>query len=124
MRTRLVVKLIAVLVLLLAVVLYKMNDFYKQEKLGQAESQIRKQIVTVKTSVSSQISAIRNVVSSYEIEIKENQINWVQLDPFFAVARLQKQNRGKNSVVQLGGRSGTMAGRWSPSSRTSGQLHN
>ena len=71
--------------------------------------------MTVKTSVSSQISAIRNVVSSYEIEIKENQINWVQLDPFFAVARLQKQNSGQYSVVQLAGRSGTMAERWSPS---------
>ena len=94
MKTRLVVKLIAVLVLLLAVVLYKMNDFYKQEKIFQSESQIRKQVISAKTSVSSQISAVKNTISSFDVEIKENQINWVQLDPFFAIAKLQKKNDG------------------------------
>ena len=50
MRTRLVVKLVVVLVLLLTVVLYQMNDFSKREKLSQAEKQVRNQIVSAKTS--------------------------------------------------------------------------
>lgn len=112
MRTRLVVKLVVVLVLLLTVVLYQMNDFSKREKLSQAEKQVRNQIVSAKTSVSSQITTIRKVLSSYEVDIKENQINWVQLDPFFAIARLQKKNDGSFAVSQFVGRSGTLADRW------------
>lgn len=112
MRTRLVVKLVVVLVLLLAVVLYKMNDFYAQEKRTQAEAQVRKQMVLIKTSVSSQITTIRNIISSYEVDIKENQINWVQLDPFFAIARLRKKNDGTFQVLQFVSRSGTLAERW------------
>ncbi len=112
MKTRLVVKLIAVLVLLLSVVLYKMNDFYKQEKIFQAESQVHKQIISVKTAVSSQLSTLRNTLSSYDVEIKENKINWVQLDPFFGIARLQKKSDGAFSVLQFIGRSGTQGERW------------
>lgn len=112
MKTKLVLKLSLVLVLLLTVVLYKMNDFYRQEKLFQAESQVKKQITAIKTSVSSQISTIKNVVSSFDVDIKENQINWVQLDPFFALARVQKKDDGSFTVLQTVGRSGTMAERW------------
>ncbi len=112
MRTRLVVKLVVVLVLLLTVVLYQMNDFSRREKLSQAEKQVRNQIISAKTAVSSQITAVRKVLSSYAVEIKENQINWVQLDPFFALARLQKKNDGSFAVVQFVGRSGTLADRW------------
>ncbi len=112
MRTRLVVKLVVVLVLLLAVVLYKMNDFYAEEKRAQAEAQVRKQMVVIKTSVSSQITSVRNVISSYEVDIKENQINWVQLDPFFAIARLKKKNDGTYQVLQFVSRSGALAERW------------
>ena len=114
MKTRLVVKLIAVLVLLLSVVLYKMNDFYKQEKIFQAESQVHKQIISVKTAVSSQLSALKNTLSSYDVEIKENKINWIQLDPFFGIARLQKKSDGTFSVLQFIGRSGTQGERWNP----------
>lgn len=113
MKTKLVVKLIAVLVLLLAVVLYKMNDFYKQEKLFQAEAQVHKQIISVKTAVASQILAVKNALSSFDVEIHENQINWVQLDPFFALARLEKKADGSFTVLQYFGRSGTLGERWS-----------
>lgn len=95
--------------------LYQMNDFSRREKLSQAEKQVRNQIVSAKTSVSSQITTVRKVLSSYEVEIKENQINWVQLDPFFAIARLQKKNDGSFAVPQFVGRSGTLADRWSNS---------
>lgn len=112
MKTKLVLKLSIVLVLLLSVVLYKMNDFYRQEKLFQAETQVRKQIIAIKTSVSSQIAAIKNVVSSYDVEIKEGQINWVQLEPFFALARVQKKSDGGFTVLHTVGRSGTLAEKW------------
>lgn len=115
MKTNLVLKLSLVLVLLLAGVLYKMNDFYRQEKLFQAETQVRKQMTSIKTSVAAQITTIKNVVSSYNVDIKESQINWVQLDPFFALARVQKKSDGSFSVSQTVGRSGTMAEKWNNS---------
>ncbi|MBC7465113.1 MAG: HAMP domain-containing histidine kinase, partial [Bdellovibrio sp.] len=112
MKNNLVLKLSLVLALLLSVVLYKMNDFYRQEKMFQAESQVKKQITAIKTSVAAQITTIKNVVSSYSVDIKENQINWVQLDPFFALARVQKRTDGSFAVLQIVGRSGTMAEKW------------
>jgi len=115
MKTNLVLKLSLVLAILLGVVLYKMNDFYRQEKLFQAEAQVKKQIVAIKTSVASQLSTIKNVVSSYNVEIKEGQINWVQLDPFFALARVQKTEDGGFKVSQVVGRSGTGAEKWTAS---------
>lgn len=112
MKNKLVLKLSLVLALLLSVVLYKMNDFYRQEKMFQAESQVKKQITAIKTSVASQITTIKNVVSSYSVDIVESQINWVQLDPFFALARVQKRSDGSFAVLQVVGRSGTMAEKW------------
>lgn len=112
MKNNLVLKLTAVLVILLTVVLYKMNDFYRQEKLFQTEAQVKKQITSIKTTVATQLSTIKNVVSSFEIEIKESQINWVQLNPFFAMARLQKKSDGSYSVSQTVARSGTAAEKW------------
>lgn len=71
------------------------------------QNQVRKRVVSVKTSVSSQLAQLKNVLSSYETELTEANVNWVQLDPFFAVARLDNQR-----VTQLVVRSNTPAERW------------
>ena len=113
-QTGIVWKISIFLFLLLAVVLYKMNDYFKQEKWNLAQNQLRIQIVSIKTSVSSQISSLKNVLSTHEYELTESKINWVQLDPFFGIATAQKVGRASNQyqLSQFIGRSGSVGESW------------
>lgn len=92
-----------------------MNDYFKQEKYSLAQSQLRTQIISIKTSVASQIATLKNVLSSYEYELSEGKINWVQLDPFFGIAKADRVG-GKNSnqfrITQFVGRSGSFGSNW------------
>lgn len=106
-KTGLVLKVSVALFLLLGLLVYKLNDHFKNDKTYAMQSQVRKRVVSVKTSVSSQLAQLKNVLSSYETELTEANVNWVQLDPFFAVARLNNQR-----VTQLVVRSNTPAERW------------
>jgi hypothetical protein len=117
-QTGIVWKISIFLFILLAVVLYKMNDYFKQEKYSLAKNQLRTQIVSLKTSVSSQISTLKNVLSSYEYDLNESKINWVQLDPFFGIAKAERiGGRGSNDfrVTQFIGRSGSIGANWNAS---------
>lgn len=107
-KTGLVLKISVVLFLLLGLLVYKLNDHFKSDKTYAMQNQVRKRVVSVKTSVSSQLAQLKNVLSSYETELSEANINWVQLDPFFAVARVE----GGARVTQLVVRSNTPAERW------------
>lgn len=106
-KTGLVLKISVVLFLLLGLLVYKLNDHFKTDKTYAMQNQVRKRVVSVKTSVSGQLAQLKNVLSSYETELSEANVNWVQLDPFFAVARLDGQR-----VTQLVVRSNTPAERW------------
>lgn len=77
------------------------------------QSQVRKRVITIKTSVSGQLAQLRNTVSSFETGLNEANVNWVQLDPFFALARVQNTN-GVLKVEQIISRSNTPAERWNP----------
>jgi hypothetical protein len=110
-KTGLVLKISLVLILLLGTVVYKLNDYFQNDKWYSMQSQLRNRVVLVKTTVSSQLSQLRNTVSSYENELNDNNINWVQLDPFFAIARLENNN-GHLHVNQMLVRSNTPAERW------------
>lgn len=110
-KTGLVFKISIILVFLLAIVVYKLNDYFKQEKWVLAQNQLRTQIVSTKTSVSSQLNQLKNILSSYETELTESKINWVQLDPFFGIAKAQK-NGSSLSITQYIGRSGSVGERW------------
>lgn len=114
-QTGIVWKISIFLFILLVVVLYKMNDYFKQEKYSLAQTQLRAQIVSLKTSISSQISTLKNVLSSYEYDLSENRINWVQLDPFFGIAKAERVG-GRNSnnyrITQFIGRSGSVGANW------------
>lgn len=117
-QTGIVWKISIFIFILLAVVLYKMNDYFKQEKYALAQSQLRTQIVSIKTSVSSQISTLKNVLSSYEYDLNESKINWVQLDPFFGIAKAERVGgRGSNEyrVTEFIGRSGSIGANWTAS---------
>lgn len=110
-KTGLVLKISIVLFVLLALVVYKLNDYFKKEKQYIVEAQLRSKVVQAKTTVSSQLSQLRNILSSYETELSETNINWVQLDPFFAIAKLE-DNGGSLKVSQMLVRSNTPAERW------------
>lgn len=114
-QTGIVWKISIFLFILLGFVLYKMNDYFKQEKYSFAQNQLRTQIVSLKTSVSSQISTLKNVLSSYEYDLNESKINWVQLDPFFGIAKAERVG-GRNSnnyrVTEFVSRSGSIGAGW------------
>ncbi len=110
-KTGLVLKISVVLFILLATVVYKLNDYFKNEKWSALQSQLRNRVVLAKTTVSSQLSQLRNTLSSYENEISDVNINWVQLDPFYVIAKLD-QSAGRLQVNQILVRSNTPAERW------------
>ncbi len=110
-KTGLVLKISVVLFILLALVVYKLNDYFKNEKLYSMQTQLRSKVVSAKTTVSSQLSQLKNTLSSYETELNDANINWVQLDPFFAIAKLDKNNQSLR-VNQMLVRSNTPADRW------------
>ena len=113
-KTGLVLKISLVLFILLATVVYKLNDYFKNEKMQAVEAQLRDKVMLVKTSVSSQLTQLKNTLSSYETELNEANINWVQLEPFFAIARVN--NTGNTlQVNELLVRSNTPAERWNKS---------
>lgn len=96
---------------LLAAIVYKMNDYFKSERRTTVEAKLHQKTALLKTAVASQISQIRNTLSSYEQQLDEAHINWVQLDPFFAIAHLDVKT-GAPRVTQMLARSGTPAERW------------
>ncbi len=110
-KTGLVFKISAVLFVLLALVVYKLNDYFKSEKQYLSETHLRSKIVQVRTTVSSQVSQLKNVLSSYETELTDTSLNWVQLDPFFAIAKVE-DNGQSLKVSKLLVRSNTPAERW------------
>lgn len=110
-KTGLVFKISAVLFVLLALVVYKLNDYFKNEKQYLSETQLRSKVVQVRTTVSSQVLQLKNVLSSYETELSDTGINWVQLDPFFAIAKVEDTGRSLK-VSKLLVRSNTPAERW------------
>lgn len=112
-KTGLVLKISVVLFILLALVVYKLNDYFKSEKLYATEAQLHNKVVLVKTTVSTQLQQLKNTLSSYETELADSKINWVQLDPFFAIAKLEAVG-GNLKVSQLLVRSNTPSERWNP----------
>lgn len=110
-KTGLVLKISVVLFILLATVVYKLNDYFQDEKAFAMQTNLRGSVGLLKTGVSTQLTQLRNTLSSYEMQMDEAGINWVQLDPFFAIARLDASG-AKPHVTQMMVRSGTAAERW------------
>lgn len=110
-KTGLVLKISIVLFILLATVVYKLNDYFRDEKAFSMQTNLRSSVGLLKTGVATQLSQLRNTLSSYELQMDEANINWVQLDPFFAIARLDMV-AGKPHVHEMLVRSGTAAERW------------
>lgn len=110
-KTGLVLKIAIVLVLALGVILYKFNDYSRNDKAAAMQGQLRKVVLNIKTSVSGQLAQLKNNLSGYGADLSESTVNWVQLDPFFAIANAEN-NSGKLKVTQIVTRSNTPAERW------------
>lgn len=102
----------AIFLLLLGVVFWKLNDYYKYEKIGRLRQQLNQQTVSLKTSVTSQLGQLKNTLSSYTGQISESQINWIQLSPFYGLAKLSIGQNGAFNVKNLFTRSGSPADNW------------
>ena len=109
-KTGLVLTISLVLFALLALLVFKLNDYFRSEKLNTQQSQLRASVISFKTSVSGQLQQLKNALSGYEAELTESSVNWVQLAPFFAIARVSGDATPK--VNQILARSNTPAERW------------
>lgn len=113
MKSKTIHAIIGAIVLIVVVVVWKLNSYYKQEKSAFVEGQIHQQTITLKTSISSQIAQLKNIISSYQGHVDESKINWVQINPFFALAQLDIAANGTYTVKNLYVKSGTPADNWS-----------
>ncbi|MBC7457346.1 MAG: HAMP domain-containing histidine kinase [Bdellovibrionaceae bacterium] len=113
MKSKTIHAIIGAIVLIVVVVVWKLNSYYKQEKSAFVEGQIHQQTINLKTSISSQIAQLKNIISSYQGQIDESKINWVQINPFFALAQLDIAANGTYTVKNLFVKSGTSADNWS-----------
>ena len=113
MKAKTIHAMIGAIILIVVVVVWKLNSYYKQEKSAFVEGQIQQQTITLKTSISSQIAQLKNVISSYQGQIDESKINWVQINPFFALVQLDIAENGTYVVKNLYIKSGTPAENWS-----------
>lgn len=109
-KTGLVLKISLVLFVLLALLVYKLNDYFRNEKLFTQQTQLRNRVISYKTTVSGQLQQLKNTLSAFDTEISDSNINWIQLAPFFAIARVAPGTTLK--VLQIVGRSNTPAERW------------
>lgn len=103
---------ILALVILTIFFLSKLNSFYAQDKQAQISQQMSAQARTLKTSVTSQLSQLKNTLSSYTGALEESQINWVQLNSFFAFGKVSVTGQGGFSVKSLFSKSGSPADSW------------
>lgn len=113
MKSKTIYTIIGAIVFIVVVVIWKLNSYYKQEKSAQVEAQIHQQNITLKTSVSSQLAQLKNIISSYQGQIDESKINWVQINPFFTLAQIEIADNGTYSVKNLFTKSGSAADNWS-----------
>jgi Histidine kinase-, DNA gyrase B-, and HSP90-like ATPase len=113
MKSKTIHTIIGAIVLIVLVVVWKLNSYYKQEKSAFVEGQIHQQSITLKTSIASQIAQLKNIISSYQGQVDESKVNWVQINPFFALAQLEISASGAYTVKNLFVKSGAPASNWS-----------
>lgn len=112
MKSKTINIIVGAIIFVLVFVVWKLNAYYKQEKSSLVENQIHQQTLNLKTTVSSQLTQLKNIISSYQGQIDESKINWVQLNPFFALVQVDI-SKGQYTLKNLFVKSGTSADNWS-----------
>lgn len=112
MKLKTVYSIIALIFLIVGIALWKLNETYRAEKVSVKQNQLQTQLTALRSSLVSQISQLRNTLSSYTVQIDESKINWVQLKPFYALAVVQEDASNRLTVNKLFLQSGSVADRW------------
>jgi len=112
MKLKTVYSSIALIFLVVGIALWKLNETYRAEKVSVKQNQLQTQLTALRSSLVSQISQLRNTLSTYTVQIDEAKINWVQLKPFYALAVVQEDASNRLSVNKLFLQSGSVADRW------------
>lgn len=112
MKLKTVYSSIALIFLVVGIALWKLNETYRAEKVSAKQNQLQTQLTALRSSLVSQISQLRNTLSTYTVQIDESKINWVQLKPFYALAVVQEDSANRLAVNKLFLQSGSVAERW------------
>jgi len=112
MKLKQVYTSIALVFFVVTLVIWKLNDIYKNEKNAQRQNTLQAQSVALRSTLASQISQLRNILSGYSLQIEESKINWIQLKPFYVLGVVQEDARNQLSVSKMYVQSGSAADRW------------
>ncbi len=116
MKIKYVSKYIYVTTIILCIfvflVIFKLNSYYKNEKTQTVQNQMSQQNLGLKTSISTQLSQLKNILSSYSYRIDENKLNWMQIDPLTVMAQVHLTKDGRFEVRSLFTKSGSKTENW------------
>lgn len=112
MKLKQVYTSIALVFFVVTLVIWKLNDIYKNEKNAQRQNTLQAQSVALRSTLASQISQLRNILSGYSLQIEESKINWIQLKPFYVLGVVQEDARNQLTVSKMYVQSGSAADRW------------
>ncbi len=107
---------IAFVFIIVGLVLWQLNDIYRREKKTQKQSFQQTQLTGLRTTVSAQISQMRNTISTYFLKVDEKQINWVQLKPFYFLGLVKESQSGEITIDQVFTLAGSKAESWTSAS--------
>jgi signal transduction histidine kinase len=101
-----------IFVLIVSIIaIWKLNEFYRQDLILQKNRIIEQQSTSLVGGISGYLSQLKNILSSYENGVVESQINWMQIKPFFILARAEMKNK-KINVLELFAHSDSLGKSW------------
>ncbi len=112
MKTKYVYVTTAILCIFVLLVIFKLNSYYKTEKLQTVSSQMSQQNLNLKTSISTQLGQLKNILSTYSVRIDDSKLNWMQMDPLTVMAQTHISKNGQFEVKNIFTKSGSKTERW------------
>ncbi len=112
MKTKYVYITTAILCIFVLLVIFKLNDYYKTEKLQSVSNQMSQQNLSLKTSISIQLGQLKNILSTYSVRMDESKLNWMQMDPMTVMAQTHISKAGQFEVKNIFTKSGSKTERW------------
>ena len=112
MKTKAIYSIIGLIVFFVAALLWKLNDYYQAEKIQTSQNQIQQQTLVLKSSISTQLTQLKNILTAYQFGIQESRINWMQLDPFIVLGQFSVNSQLGYEFKTIYNKSGSKADRW------------
>ncbi len=76
------------------------------------QAQMSQQNSSLKTSISTQLGQLKNILSTYSVRIEESQLNWIQVEPLTVIAQTHVTKAGAIEVKNIFTKSGSKTERW------------